>query len=589
MLKCKILIVEDEPVIGENILRILRHKGYDAVGPAKNSEDAVEMAAREKPQVVIMDIEISGNSDGIETAKRINESADIPVLYLTAHSDDETIQRARETDPYGYIIKPINSRELVAAIELAVYKHRIETELKRSEEKFSDLYNNAPDMYISIDAETGEILECNDTVVKTTGYEKNELIGRKVFDIYHPDSRERAAVVFKQFQETGEVKGEDLMILKKNGTAGFVNLSASAVRDETGKIIKSRSIWRDITEKKTLERQLIDNEERFRLLFENSPLPYQSLDLEGRVVEVNNSWLKVLGYEKEEVLGRNIKEFLDPESLETLKVNFSRFKESGEVRGVEFFMRKKNNERILVSVNGKLSYRRDGSSKQTHCIFRDITDQREAERRLEASLNEKDILLKEVHHRVKNNMQVIISLINLQAGYVKDSVILDFFKDTVYRIRSMALVHEKLYQSESISAINFGDYIRALTSDISQQYISGGLRGDVNVDVEDITMGIDRAIPCGIIINELVSNSFKHGFKGTDYGQININFHKTGNSDAVLQVSDNGKGLPESFDISNINSLGMQLVDSLVVQINGSLDIKKQEGASFTITFPLQD
>lgn len=589
MLKCKILIVEDESVIGENIHMILHHKGYDVVGPVKNSEDAIQMAFREKPHVVIMDIEISGESDGIETAKRINEIADIPVLYLTAHSDDETIQRARETDPYGYIIKPINSKELIAAIELAIYKHKIETELKKSEEKFYDLYNNAPDMYISIDAETGEILECNDTVIKTTGYNKDELIGRKVFEIYHPDSRERATDVFNQFRKTGEVKGEDLIILKKDGTAGYVNLSASAVRDETGKIIKSRSIWRDITEKKVLERQLVENEERFRLLFENSPLPYQSLDMDGRVLEVNNSWLNVLGYNKEEVLGKNIKEFLDPASLKIIKDKFSHFKSSGEVRGVEFHMRKKNNEKILVSVNGKLSFRKDGSSMQTHCIFRDITDQREAERKLEASLNEKDILLKEVHHRVKNNMQVIISLINLQAGYVKDSAILDFFKDTVYRIRSMALVHEKLYQSDSISAINFGNYIRALTSDISQQYVSGGIRGDVFVNVEDITMGIDRAIPCGIIINELVSNSFKHGFKGTSHGEININFYKTGNSDAVLQVCDNGKGLPVSFDISNINSLGMQLVDSLVMQINGTLDIKKQGGASFTITFPLTD
>jgi PAS domain S-box-containing protein len=589
MLKSKILIVEDEPVIGKNIYKILRHKGYDTVGPAKNSEDAVRMALHEKPHVVIMDIEITGDSDGIETAKRINETADIPVLYLTAHSDDETIQRARETDPYGYIIKPINSRELIAAIELAVYKHRIETELKRSEEKFYDLYNNAPDMYISINAESGEILECNDTVLKTTGYDKDELIGRTVFEIYHPDSRERAAAVYKKFQETGEVKGEDLMILKKDGSTGYVNLSASAVRSETGKIIKSRSIWRDITDKKILERQLVENEERFRLLFENSPLPYQSLDIDGKVVEVNNSWLKVLGYKKEEVLGKSIRDFLDQDSLGTLKENFSRFRESGEVRGVEFFMRKKNNEKILVSVNGKLSYRRDGSSKQTHCIFRDITEQREAERKLEASLNEKDILLKEVHHRVKNNMQVIISLINLQAGYVEDPVILEFFKDTMYRIRSMALVHEKLYQSESISAINFGDYIRALTSDISQQYVSGGLRGEVKVDVEDITMGIDRAIPCGIIINELVSNSFKHGFQEIAHGVININFYKTGNSDVVLQVSDNGKGLTESFDIRNIKSLGMQLVDSLVLQINGTLDIKKQGGASFTITFPIKD
>jgi two-component sensor histidine kinase len=213
-------------------------------------------------------------------------------------------------------------------------------------------------------------------------------------------------------------------------------------------------------------------------------------------------------------------------------------------------------------------------------------ERKKAEEQIKASLKEKEVLLKELHHRVKNNLQVILSLLNLQSGSIRDRHDLEIFKEMKDRIKTMALIHEKLYHSENLDRVNFSEYIRHLISHLFRSYAVSPTRISLKIDVDDIFLNIDRAIPCSLLINELVSNSIKHAFPNGRSGEIRIIMHSK-NSKYVLTVGDNGIGLKEDFDFRNTESLGLQLVCTLTQQLSGSIKYAESNGTTFKITFPM--
>jgi two-component sensor histidine kinase len=224
-------------------------------------------------------------------------------------------------------------------------------------------------------------------------------------------------------------------------------------------------------------------------------------------------------------------------------------------------------------------------TKQSVASLKEITRINLAEKKLRASLEEKDLLLKEVHHRVKNNMQVIYSLLNLQSEHIEDPQALRMFKDSQNRVKSMAMVHEKLYRSEDLARINFAEYLRSLTIDLLRSYRAGSDRIQLKIDVQDAFLGIDSAIPCGLITNELVSNSLKHAFPADTKGEIHIELFKDDNGELTLTVSDNGIGFPEGVDFRNTESLGLQLVNTLTEQLGGTIELDRSCGTAFKIVF----
>jgi PAS domain S-box-containing protein len=217
-------------------------------------------------------------------------------------------------------------------------------------------------------------------------------------------------------------------------------------------------------------------------------------------------------------------------------------------------------------------------------IVRDVTQRNEAEAQIRQSLQEKEVLLKEVHHRVKNNMQVISSLLSLQGEQITDPAALTSFRDSQNRVRSMALVHEKLYRSESLASIDFSEYVADLMASLKRSYIMSDI--DLRVEADDLRLGVDMAIPCGLIINELVSNALKHAFKGRKGGMVDVRINRNGKGKTMIRVQDDGNGLPSDFDHRQSNSLGMQLVSMLTEQLGGSLEVNGAVGTCFTITFP---
>jgi two-component sensor histidine kinase len=217
-------------------------------------------------------------------------------------------------------------------------------------------------------------------------------------------------------------------------------------------------------------------------------------------------------------------------------------------------------------------------------LLRDITERKRAEGQLKASLREKEVLLQEIHHRVKNNLQVISSLLSLQSGYVEDPKAHDIFRDSQNRIRSMALIHEKLYRSQDLSRIDSIEYIHHLVTYLFRVHSADIRAIALSIQTGDVSLGMDAAVPFGLILNELVSNALKHAFPGDRTGKISVDLHTDGDQ-YVLLVKDDGVGFPQDLDFRNTTSLGLQLVNSLVKQLDGTIEMYSNGGTKFTVTF----
>ena len=249
----------------------------------------------------------------------------------------------------------------------------------------------------------------------------------------------------------------------------------------------------------------------------------------------------------------------------------------------EFRMKKKNEEYLYIQQFSKKIHFQGSSALFINII--DITEQKKNETLLESSLAEKEILLKEIHHRVKNNLQIISSLIVLQEQYVKDERILHIFKDFQNRIKVMALIHQTLYNSENLNKIYLSSYIKNLVNNLFKAYSADSKQIKLELNIEDIDFSLDNANACGLIINELVSNSLKHAFSENNDGKIIVTLKKTINNRILLDVYDNGIGIPKEVDYKNSDSLGLKLISTITKQMDGKISIERNNGTHVKITW----
>jgi two-component sensor histidine kinase len=222
-------------------------------------------------------------------------------------------------------------------------------------------------------------------------------------------------------------------------------------------------------------------------------------------------------------------------------------------------------------------------------VQEELVQRRQAEAQLTASLREKEVLLKEVHHRVKNNLQIVSSLLELQSDALDDAALLAQFRDSQDRIRSMALVHETLYQSQELARLDLAHYIHTLSAQLVQSYNIDPQRITVRIQVHTVVLDMDQAIPCGLILNELLSNAFKYAFPHNCSGEVYVALHADTAQQVALVVRDDGIGFPDDIDFRHTESLGLQLVVMLTEQLQGTITLERADGTTFTLTFPVRN
>lgn len=872
----KVLLAEDESITALQIKNKLKSWDFDVVAVASSGEEAIKMALEKKPDIVILDIVLKGNLDGIDAAQEIKNVLNIPIIYLTAFADENTMDRAMSTEPKNYILKPFDDNELRFALEMSVYRNKIENQLKKTQNYLELITENMLDIVGQLDTK-GVFLYVSPSIKKLLGYETSQIVGNSIFEFVHPEDLEMTLNCFNKCLETGkpekirkrvktstgnykwietmgspisddlnqisgaviscrdiddqinieeelksalnysrnliEVSLDPMVTISENGEIMDVNsatedstglsredligtdfsqyftdpekamkgyqktlfygslkdysltlrhisgrtmdvsFNASVYRNRAGEVEGIFAAARNITKLKKANNALKLSERHFRSLIENALDVIMVLNHQGDITYASPSVEKVFGYKVHEFLGFNIFDFIHnndsprlnnaltedirssgsnvdfevrcqhengqwlncqmvaqnlikdpavrgivlnirditprkeaekarndleemystlitaspdgfiatdlegkityvsekaafmmgwgdgkklvsdtifdiliPDEKDLFRKNMEMVMRNGALRNIEHKASKKYGETFVAEMNMALTQDSDGNPKGLIVTIRDVTYRKKMEKKIKSSLKEKEILLKEVHHRVKNNMQVISSLIGLQSEQVHDKKTREMFEDSKNRIRSMALIHEKLYGSEGMEKVDFSEYVKSLTESLENSYNKNNI--DIIVDVEDVLMDIDQAITCGLILNELISNSLKYAFPEQtvldNYSQskldeINSNeeidsesettLNQVSNSsfimpfenpiisvavcsrgdEVVMYVGDNGVGLPEGLDFEETESLGLQIVCTLVAQLEGNINLESNEGTRFIIKFKETD
>ena len=332
--------------------------------------------------------------------------------------------------------------------------------------------------------------------------------------------------------------------------------------------------------------KLRESQEKFRSVADTAVDGIITTDTDGKIVLFNPSLKYIFGYSIDEIKGKHVTMLMPERYKQKFTDKLERFKSTGnherEGKTFESYGLKKDGTEFPFEI----SIATWGSKGNifTTSIIRDVTERKKNEKLLQNSLNEKEMLLKEIYHRVKNNLMIISSLLSLQSRYIKDEESKNIFKESQNRARSMALIHERLYQSTDLKRIDFGEYIRTLANDLYNTYVLDKSLITLNIDVDDVKLDINTSIPLGLIVNELVTNSLKHAFPNSKSGEIDIQFH-TQDDKYLLEVKDNGIGFPKDINYKNTNSLGLRLINSLTEQIDAEVEFDNTSGSSFKIIF----
>jgi PAS domain S-box-containing protein len=396
--------------------------------------------------------------------------------------------------------------------------------------------------------------------------------------VYHEDYARIAAAVPKQMR--GEYD-EEYRIVRSDRSVRWIRETAFPVRDTSGEVSRIVGIAQDITRQKEAEESLRATSVLLSSLIDNLHAGIVVEDMSRRVIHLNPAFRKMfaLSAPVESLLGIDSKLVFREQEVWAQR-NDEIIRAGEECRDEE-----------MVSESGRVFSRDyfpllvDGDCQYHLWRYEDITDRKRSDERIRASLKEKEVLLKEIHHRVKNNLQVISSLLNLQANQIKDKEAAQVFRDSQSRVKAMSLVHERLYQSSDLASINFAGYVQDVTRHLLRSYQSGPRGVRMLVDVDPVSFNIDTAIPCALIINELVSNAFKYAFPNGKEGEIRIRLNQAAGEDLNLSISDNGVGFPPHVDWEQTDSLGLHLVRSLTDQLNGTIKCHLDHGARFDIRF----
>jgi PAS domain S-box-containing protein len=470
--------------------------------------------------------------------------------------------------------------------------------LRESEDKYRLFTETSPDMIYFIDPE-GYIRFVNRRATEGLMKKAEDIVGRHLNDIFPPETARNYFNAIRHIVETGKPAENEIVEKLPFGTH-WIEARLSPLFDTGNTVQGVFGISHDITDRKKAQIALEENEERYRSLFRLSPIGISLTDIAGNILEINESLLDMFGYTRDEIGSTNISSFYaDPEiRLQLAGTVLAK----GSVSDYELMCRRRDGSTFPILLNSARILR--GGERLFQSTFVDITDRKMMEEeirslnraleqrviqrtdQLNATLEEKEVLLREIHHRVKNNLQIIISILRLQNRHITDPGMQAILLDSESRVRSMALVHEKLYRSIDLAHIDIGDYLRDLTRYLFNTYSVNQGRVAFKVEIADLSLDINRAIPIGLILNELIANALKHAFTPQTGGEIMITGSQTIDT-IVLSVQDNGAGMPVDFDWRNSPSLGMHLVVTLIEQVRGT--IEKEEngtGTRFVLRIP---
>jgi len=526
-----------------------RHNAYDLIVSEEHSEleKALQQARKNKVQ-------------GTELKLKTKSGEAIPYFWK------------------GYYIELNNQNYfLCVGVDITLQK---ETERELMDEKrFNEaLVESLPGIFYMIDTDNNYI-RWNKNFEYDLGYESNDIKKMIPADFFTDEEYEHVEKAIQKVFEKGRAEVE-ANIVTKNGQTVPYYLTGNLFRQDNEQYLLG--VGYDISEQVKARKRLRKSEEMFRTLFLQAPAAIVMVSPDNKIQDVNDSFSELFGYSKEEIVGKDIDEVLVPED---------EYEEAPKMPTEYFRMDSFNQEAKRIASDGSLvdvfvaaiPVFVDGEPLAGFGMYIDMTEQKKYEEEIYNSLKEKHVLLKEIHHRVKNNLAVVSGLLQLQVYETDDPIIQDTLKESESRIQTMALIHEKLYNSQNLSRISCKSYIGDLVNTI-RNTISTDKDISVITEIADVELTINQAVPFALLVNEVVTNSFKHAFEGQEEGRIEIYLDSEGNQ-LKVRISDNGIGIPEDFDIKESDSLGLTLINNFIQQLEADWEIVNDNGTLMSLNF----
>jgi PAS domain S-box-containing protein len=541
-------------------------------------------------------------------------------LEAALHSEKRLSEVLRkELDEQGLLLTELTKENQERQFWYEVLQHR--------EQRFRKMIEHSSDLIMLLDAD-GKILYESSAALRIIGYTSEELVGKSAFDLIYPDEREKIKEFFEKLVRIPGISPvQRVRVQHKNGhwiymeaicnnllhdeTIGAIIVNVrnvteyvriqqelqKAKEDFEARVIErtrdlielSRRLQEEIQAHRRTEEALKQSEDYFWKIFRYNPLPIVLCDANtGRTLNVNQAFEALSGIGYEDALGKQIEELGFNLSTEHLCMHITN--EGSEPHPVSLEVDLHTKSSGVKSLVVTLQYVELGREQCGLIIMQDVTERIRAEKSLAKSLSEKEVLLKEIHHRVKNNLQVISSLLYLQSLKLQDEQAKRIFRESQNRVRAMALIHEQLYQTKDFMRVDFAEYLQTLASMIAESYNEPPSIIKVQIDSEKLDLSIDAAIPAGLIVSELVTNSLKYAFPETAESaeknkEIAILARKTSDNDIMLTVCDNGIGLNMERPLESPKTLGLRLVKMLTEQLRGSIEVLPQKGAAFCVRF----
>ena len=449
--------------------------------------------------------------------------------------------------------------------------------------QYRNLVDNIDDYAIFMLDKNGSIRSWNKGAMHILGYAKDEVIGQHFSIFYSGEEilKDIPSAELALARDSGFFADEGWR-WRKDGSRFWSSNVITSLFDQSEKLQGYTEITKDMTERKRLE-------ERFRQVVESAPNAMVMINSKGCIEMVNLQTEKLFDYPRNELIGQQV-EILVPERFrhghpEKRSMFFGKPLSRPMGAGRDLYGRRKNGSEFPVEIGLNPMETDDGVMVLSSIV--DISDRKQKEKKIEAALKEKDLLLGEIHHRVKNNLQIIHSLLNLQASQISDVTVKNMLMDSQNRIQSMALIHQTLYQSHDFASVDFSEFLDSLIPTLISSYGINENAISLKIIAGPVSIPINSAIPCGLLINELVTNALKHAFPDNNGGEIVVSISQVENDRILLVIADNGVGIPETLDINSVETLGLRLVSLLSQQLDGSLAINRRNPTSYSIEFPL--
>jgi PAS domain S-box-containing protein len=707
----RVLLVEDEYVIAEDVRVCLSRYGYTVIGPVGEGEAVKDVVSAESPDLILMDIKLGGTLSGIDTAVEIKETFDIPIVFLTALSDKDIIEKIKDVEAYGYIVKPYEEAELVGVIKSAVQKHGSDRKIRVNESWLITTLKSIGDGVLTVDNDC-RITFMNNVAEELTGWNIEDAKGRHFSEVFvsrRVSSGDDVSPIVERVIREGRAESlpDDVLLRQSGGDELFIEDRLSPIQDEAGRVSGAVLVFRDVSERRKAAEAVRRSEGRYRLLLDTLPQGVQEIDLDGNILYVNTAYERLFGYRRDEILGKKIYDFqpdrkssnelaaylrflraTEPEptrwtghnktkdgGILDVEVDWNYLRDSegringflvsitdvtesratkrraefhalmldavgqaviatkpdgtvifgneavetiygwrpdeiigrnifsltipegsevldqaqdimarlrrGDVWNGEFTVRRKDGSTFPAIVSDAPVFDETGNLSAIIGVTTNISRLKEANRETAKNLEEKELLLQELHHRVKNSLQLISSLLSIQCRYVPEKRLLRYFNNIRNRIRTMALVYDTLYQKADLRNINLPEYMGRIVYNIYGSLSS--VQIEFSAGCRELFVNLERAVPYGLLLNELISSSINHAVPEPGAKQrIEIECAAETDGRVRLKLRDNGKEIEENNDAA----MELKLIEIMAKeQLGGTLSRRYENGNIVSVVF----